>query len=261
MLKKTKILVFLTGMVIVLFFTVDARNASSNVVGGKHDLSSSGNSNFQFSGATPDDDQPCLFCHTPHGANTTQTYDTNPNTVGASGNLFGSFLWNRALPKRTWTPYTSTTMNHNTSNGPGILSLLCLSCHDGVGAMNVLINYTAGGQPVNMGSYDQFGDSSTFARENIGEGACAGGGPNCATGGGELQNDHPIGFVYDDTLDTGLNPIAGMSQAVRDRMMRITNGRMECSSCHDPHMTNPGGNNFLVMSNTGSQLCLQCHKK
>jgi predicted CXXCH cytochrome family protein len=33
---------------------------------------------------------------------------------------------------------------------------------------------------------------------------------------------------------------------------------IECSSCHDPHTTNPL---FLRVSNEGSRLCLTCHDK
>ncbi|MDA8241065.1 MAG: cytochrome c3 family protein [Nitrospiraceae bacterium] len=267
MRNKYIIFGFISTLIVVVFLALDARYAAATVVGGKHDLSFSGSANFQY--AT---DEPCIFCHTPHAANVNTVYSTDPasssNTGSGNSAPGGQFLWNRALPQRTWNVYSSSTLNANTSGGPGTLSLLCLSCHDGVGAMNVLLNY-ASGQPASMGFLqNQFGDFSTsdpnIGPLNIGGGQCDGGaGTGCVGGGGDLQNDHPIGFVYDNALataDGGLNPPASLNTALKSRMT-VTGNRMECSTCHDPHITNLGGNAFLVMSNTGSALCLQCHNK
>lgn len=257
---KKKLLILLSFAVIftALFSAVAVRYAAATVVGGKHDLSFNGGAYFQYL-----TDEVCIFCHTPHAANINTVYSTNPNnrTNTGSGNAapHGQFLWNRALPSRTWSVYSSDTMNSNTSGGPGTLSLLCLSCHDGVGAMNVLLNYSSG-QPVSFNVENQFGDGPSdniWSALNIGGASCAG--DDCS-GGGNLQNDHPIGFVYDNTGDPGLNPLGSLNQVLQKRM-GITGNRMECSTCHNPHMTNPGGNNFLVMSNEGSALCLQCHNK
>ena len=68
----------------------------------------------------------CVFCHTPHGANT---------EVSAP-------LWNRALSGATYTPYTSSSIDaQDIAATPGGSSKLCLSCHDGtlaIGTVNVL---------------------------------------------------------------------------------------------------------------------------
>jgi predicted CXXCH cytochrome family protein len=259
MKRKFLILLSLTFMVMVVSGTLTARYAAATVSGGKHDLSLFGGAYFQYL-----TDEVCIFCHTPHAANVNTVYSTNPNTRTNTGTgntaLGGKFLWNRALPDRTWSVYSSATLNSDTSGGPGTLSLMCLSCHDGVGAMNVLLNYTPEGQPASFNAENQFGDGpsdSIWASLNIGGGNCTG--DDC-TGGGDLQNDHPIGFVYNSALDTGLNPLGSLN-AILQKRMAITGNRMECSTCHDPHLTNPGGNNFLVMSNSGSALCLQCHNK
>ncbi|MBN4058944.1 cytochrome c3 family protein [bacterium AH-315-J04] len=40
----------------------------------------------------------------------------------------------------------------------------------------------------------------------------------------------------------------------------MPNGRVECTSCHDPH-NQSGAPYMLVKSNARSALCLTCHKK
>jgi len=265
--SKSKILSLVLISVIALFITVSVRNAASTVAGGKHDLSWNGSANLKF-----DTLDVCVFCHTPHAANTNQTYNTNPvaGPFGSGGTQAGKLLWNRRLPSHAFTPYSSPTLNASPviSAASTPYSMLCLSCHDGIGAMNVLLNYADNNtQPLPVGAFteNQFGDFGTgdpnFGALNIGDAVCTG--DNCASGGGNLQNDHPIGFLYNDASDTGLKPISGMSAALQ-RRMALTNNRMECSTCHDPHITNDGTdkkNMFLVVRNDGSALCFQCHNK
>lgn len=263
------VLSVLVASIIGLFHAPPVQKAAAVVSGGKHDMSDWGGSNFQY-----DTSEICVFCHTPHSANTDQSYDTDPTVVGSNPLLNGEFLWNRAMPVRAWSPYTSSTLNSNTSSGPGKLSLLCLSCHDGVGAMNVLINNPGSGigtapAPLSM-NQNQFGDFSLngiFGALNIGEGVCDGGaGTNCTAGTGvNLQNDHPIGFVYEYTVDPGLKAPATFPTWLR-RRMAITGNRVECSTCHDPHRTNePGDDNMFLADDTNnnaqSGLCFACHDK
>ena len=259
-MQKKRVLLTILTVSIVLISSIGARNATARVQGGLHDLSLTGTSPFA-SGNTED---PCVFCHTPHHAATTQSYGTNPNVVGAAANISG-FLWNRAIPVRAWTPYTSATLNANTAGGPGTLSLLCLSCHDGIGAMNVLVNNPSTGAPDQPSFMNQFGDFAiadpSIGRLNIGGGQCTG--DNCVTGGGNLQNDHPIGFSYDTVpgVDSGIKAFASVHPTLQTRLGLTSNHSLECSTCHDPHLDNVAGQNFLVMSNANSALCLGCHNK
>lgn len=262
-MRKNSLLIVVLLICLTLIYTLTAQNAAARVQGGRHDLSISGTSGFS-SGNTED---VCVFCHTPHRAATTQSYGVNPNTIGVAASVSG-FLWNRAIPVRTWTPYTSTTLQANTAGGPGTLSLLCLSCHDGIGAMNVLLNYPNDtgipDQPVNR---NQFGDFSvsdpSIGRLNIGGGVCDPASDNCPSGGGNLQNDHPIGFSYDSVVaaDGALVAYGSIPLAIRNRLALTSNHSVECSTCHDPHLDNFGGTNFLVLSNNNSALCLGCHVK
>lgn len=264
MLDK-KVFILITALILsVLFYTYGVRNSTAGVAGGKHDLSMWGGSSF--GGQT---EEICVYCHTPHSANKNRIYTTNPNNTldTGSGNtaLNGQYLWNRALPGQAFQVYTSDTYTFKGSPPqPGKFSLLCLSCHDGIGAMNVLINYPSDWDDFFTDpNFNQFGDFSVndpnIGPLNVGEASCS---EDACTGGTNLQNDHPVGFLYNDAQasDNGLKPYNNLPLQIQSRL-NITGGYVECSSCHDPHRTNSGGNMFLVMDNTGSQLCLGCHNK
>ena len=65
----------------------------------------------------------CVYCHTPHGAN---------SAVAAP-------LWNRTIKATTYTTYNTPSLTQPVSQ-PGINSLTCLSCHDGQTAIDSIIN-------------------------------------------------------------------------------------------------------------------------
>lgn len=242
---------------VILFANWNDKAESVGVVGSKHDFSILGGSNFQFETV-----QACIFCHTPHGANINTK---NKDTVGAD--LNGLLLWNRNSPGQSFNVYRSSTLDYAgtiTSPQPGPRSLLCMSCHDGIGAINVLLN---GGELAAWGGTDQnqIGDfTGPLASLNIG--GATNTGANLATdwgdGGDNLTDDHPVGFVFDSALATSdgnlHTPIS--SQFVdAGKVIRLFEGRLECSSCHNPH--DNSNTKFLVMSNDSSALCLTCHDK
>lgn len=277
---KIKVLtVILAAAAFVTLFGI--RQGLTSVVGGPHDLSQTGPGTFTF--AT---DQVCVFCHTPHGANINQSYYADPGDMTYNGTaapqsgglINGLYLWNRQAPERSFSIYTSATLEQPAGYGqPGLVSMLCLSCHDGIGAMNVLLNYPAGatfdgnGYLFGVGGRNQFGDFSVsdpfVGPLNIAEGQADGGSGTQGDPltGLDLTNDHPIGMVYTDiqALDAGLRStgdVLNFTQTLVDRL-DITEGRLECSTCHDAHVTNPDGNKFLVLDNTNSYLCTRCHLK
>jgi predicted CXXCH cytochrome family protein len=263
MLGKSRTFILCLLMAGGLFYAYTVRNSTAGVAGGLHDLSWTGAGGGQFGGGT---DQVCVFCHTPHGANTNKGYTTNPNNPTVGPNIGGQYLWNRALPANTFQVYTSETYSQkNNPPQPGIHSLLCLSCHDGIGAMNVLLNYPADWDTGWSPLINQFGDAPndpTIKFLNIGEASCSG--DDC-TGGTDLRNDHPVGFNYQDAYNsdqTGLKPLSSLPLILQQRL-QLSNNNVECSTCHDPHLTNTSypGNMFLVRSMNGSQLCLDCHNK
>jgi predicted CXXCH cytochrome family protein len=169
--------------------------------------------------------QICIFCHTAHNADMT--------TVDAP-------LWNHEVSTRTYTLYNSPTMDATTTQPAGV-SRLCLSCHDGTVAV------------------DSYGGS---------QGVILLGG-DLAIGADGLANDHPVSFPYTDALadlDGELFPPtsspSGIGSTIHNDL--LIGGSLECSSCHDVHNGGAAAavnDNLLMITQTGSQLCLTCHDK
>lgn len=144
-------------------------------------------------------------------------------------------LWNHKMSTATFTVYSSPTLKA-TVGQPSASSLACLSCHDGTVALD-----SFGGR---TGTQFIQGDAKL---------------------GTDLNNDHPISFLYDTALAHNKKNMAdpstttsGLGSTIQNDLL-FTN-KMECASCHDVH----NGTNvakLLVKSNAGSQLCLTCHAK
>jgi len=107
-------------------------------------------------------------------------------------------------------------------------SLLCLSCHDGVVASDVFTS-----------------SHSTRLASQVGASHLGYGG----LGG------HPVGIKY----PVG-DPKYHLPAAVTaDGRIKLPDGRVQCTSCHDPH--NHGRHaGMLVKSDERSRLCLSCHR-
>ncbi|MFQ5494340.1 MAG: cytochrome c3 family protein [Phycisphaerae bacterium] len=174
--------------------------AQTGITGSDHDF------NGKF-GLT----QICLPCHTPHKADT--TIDAAP-------------LWNHEVSSQTFTMYTTLSGRTGDVDGP---SKLCLSCHDGVTAID-----SFGGQS---------GTQLMLGSEVIGT---------------DLSDDHPIGITY--VADTDFHTVAEVEGAGLP-LFNVGSDvdRVECGSCHNPHDDSNG--HFLRVDNTGSNLCLTCHIK
>ncbi len=216
-----------TLLTLCIFF-ISASLASAGVVDSKHNLSVSGASTFRSTNET----EVCIFCHTPHGAS------ANP-------------LWNRNLDSAGYTMYSSPSMNATLPSAPTGISLLCMSCHDGVSALNVLVNYGTV-NPITMDqNYTKLGDLSYPPTHD----------PNLTK---DLSNDHPVSFTYDTTLannDNGLYDPGANGANITP--LKLYGGKLECATCHDPHEegTLTGTAPFLRMSNSNSDMCLKCHNK
>lgn len=222
-----------------------------------HNLSST-TPNFYFQGGN--EDEICIFCHTPHG-----------------GILDGP-LWNRNLPVGTFTHYNSATLEATAGSATRPVkpeSLLCLSCHDGLISVSRVINESPSG-PITFYGDPNVKVSFAPGTPNI-PGPSIGMSPT-STSGRDLTDDHPISLSYRKAYDSevasganGLNdPTAAVAKGVR---VFGADERVECSSCHDPHVdydtmpgmgsanTDPRYAPFLIMPNDGSALCLACHNK
>lgn len=143
-------------------------------------------------------------------------------------------LWNRNLLPTAYRPYTSTSLNAKPGQPTGS-SKLCLSCHDGTIALGAVASRNT---PISMA-----GGVTTMP-------------PGKANLGTNLADDHPISFKYDRTL-AGQNPKLKDPLALPEQLRLDANDELQCTTCHDPHNNSRG--KFLVMDNSGSQLCKSCH--
>jgi predicted CXXCH cytochrome family protein len=251
--------VFLLGIMVLMALPAWGRG-TGGVENTIHNLSST---NTTFSTYAADNlDEVCAFCHTPHG-----------------GSLTGA-LWNHDLPAAdSFTHYNSATLSStlralSPARDINSESLLCMACHDGSISVDHLINdpNVLGGAQITI----YFGNTNVEIMDFFGiPGSRIGSEPGTQAGTGQLADDHPISFSYDEVL---LDPTyAGGS---RDGEMRTVTAatnwlgegvrffapgnRVECSSCHDPHVdyiTDTAYTPFLIRPNDGSNLCLACHNK
>ena len=192
---------------------------------GMHDLSPGGTSPIKGHLGSP-----CYYCHAPHsGLNGTAGVAQTP-------------LWNQTLSSvKAYTVYTSATMVNtpNPSPPPGTDSTLCLSCHDGTvaGSPGALVPYGRVPMSGQMNASDVFGTN--------------------------LSTMHPVSLVLPLKTAPGLLPSLTAkppSTADTTGKVQLINGNVECTSCHNPHVQNiDPSDEFLVIKNTNSALCLACH--
>ena len=235
----------------------------------------------------------CVYCHTPHGANSNLPLP----------------LWNRTIKATTYVTYAQlgTASLTQTVVQPGANSLACLSCHDGQVAVDSVINMPGSGgyNKAQSGSQsDSFlnawnnpsGNNATDSHMGLNsqDGCLVCHAPGSAVGrtatdftvfaiGTDLRNDHPVGVHFPTGLAaTDFKPPNGVRPDVswfdKDgdarpdstevRLYNYGEGPMvECASCHDPHGVPTAGTGsqfnptFLRIANTGSALCLTCHTK
>ncbi|MDH4107989.1 MAG: hypothetical protein OEW35_06715 [Gammaproteobacteria bacterium] len=271
MLSPIRSSIFLAGCSLLLAGLA----VQAQVVGSQHDLTTGGTGQ----GGTALTDQVCVFCHTPHGSDTTAPVP----------------LWNKLLgdPGAYQRYSTLATPSFDSTEAPvGSVSLACLSCHDGTQAMDVVINGPG------SGNYNPLGAQIDPGAIGVMLGAPV---PVLGT---DLTNDHPISMQYGGG---GLTVADGPGQAPAGALgdpdfnlpfMALINGQpiwwvdsaagnpgvrersdmllytrndlgqqepfVECGSCHDPHNSSTqvvGQVAFLRVSNAASAVCTACHIK
>ena len=249
--------------------------AQAQIKDTKHNLGTTGTGINKFSGTA----EICVFCHTPHGADTSAAVP----------------LWNRTLPApASFTTYDSLgTSSLDGKTAPvGSVSIACLSCHDGATSMSAVINAPGSGT-----TGDAAWTAGTWSGANQTGGVLAAG--IITNIGKDLKNEHPIGIQYGGGGLTVTAPTGQLKDAdfkmpsnsdingtkvwwvdteatangtrQKSDMLLYTRAAtagytgqteaepfVECASCHDPHTTNQ---TFLRVSNAGSAVCLACHVK
>ncbi len=252
-------------MVVCYMFAISGMASAAGIAGSKHDFSSysgdQGVTNFarNFT-STPGGEgiqEPCVFCHTPHAA------------------APGGFLWNRTNYVATsYLMYSSSTWTGSES-GPTGLTLMCMSCHDGITSIAVgdnggtLINAPSPGTNpgdvslVTVGAYQYIGEVYWQPGNFIipGWGANIGNQmPESGSTQANLSDDHPVSFEWQiGMMPTGIIDPGNWVGEGATLLKLFGNNRMECSTCHNVH--NNTNEPFLRMSNTGSNMCLTCHDK
>lgn len=252
-MKKYILVCFAIGLV-VAFASIAMAGVlpGSGIAGSKHDLSTTGP--LTTVGNTMTENRICVFCHTPHFA-------AKAGTADVTG-LDYYPLWNHALSVATYATYTNggaadptnpanpVNLNADLSNGPGGVSKLCLSCHDGSVALN---------------AYGVFQNNPTVGGNNFAITDLTNGSSFQIGAGGSLANHHPVGFNYDQVaaVDTGIYPSDTIMNGSSGLPISsfLWYGNIECVSCHSVHNKGNDGYTFLWVDDTGSQLCLSCHDK
>ncbi|MFA5242329.1 MAG: cytochrome c3 family protein [Sulfuricella sp.] len=236
--SKTLSFLLLVGLIILPLTTF------ATIVGSRHDLSAGMGAAYDHGLVFNDYGQVCVYCHTPH--------DSNKDNGG-------KLLWNKPFSTATYTLYSSPTAKLTTSQPTGATSssALCLSCHDGTIAVDTLVNMP--NQPFTPSTIHARMSTDASA-DSCGQCHSAGASPTiravrAAFLGTDLSNEHPVNMAYDDTINTGLNPVGNVTAAG----LKLYNGKVECATCHDPHNANIGV--FLRMTNAQSALCTTCHLK
>lgn len=149
-----------------------------------------------------------------------------------------SGLWNQKLSTQVYSTYSSNT-SANTTMQPilGGVSNQCLSCHDGTVAVGTTMAY---GQVTTRGSMytqDVFGSN--------------------------LQASHPFSMAtpLKDSVSLAESLTTSGKTADPTDAVKLINGNIECTSCHDPHVQAKDlvSRNFLVRDSSYGALCLACH--
>ncbi|GKT12718.1 MAG: multiheme protein [Thiomicrorhabdus sp.] len=229
----------------------------TDIVNTKHNLSASGPGTLK---ATTES-RVCVFCHTPHAGTV--------NTGEASAPL-----WNRTLSDTAvYSEYTSPSINAVDTGKPSGSSRMCLSCHDGALVIGN-VNYAYGVLNAAFGMQGTDGDGTMQS----GTGENTGFTRNLGT---NLTNDHPISFTFDSALATADSELRDPNAeahlgnrvpGVSNPIVPLENGKVQCISCHDPHIpkekflrlnrtqntSNPTAGTFTESQDI---VCIACHEK
>ncbi len=213
----------------------------------------------------------CVFCHTPHHALLSSMTEAGGGTATSPSYLP---LWSHSVNAESFTPYYSALYNgvvSQTMRADDVLvgpSRLCMSCHDGVTAVDAYYNnFTAGTAVVDGGP-----DGNNFLHIAVGR----------DSGTYSVSRSHPMGFDLKafiagpnatgyvsallDNVYKGNTNGPKVSTRLYDPTGSGTVGYMTCATCHDVHnklnVPEATVNPYLTLApQTDSALCLTCHNK
>lgn len=146
----------------------------------------------------------------------------------------GAPLWNREMGKVVYTLYESSTL-YSIPGQPDGTSKLCLSCHDGTVALGKVLHR----QKEFVMLKTSMGRMPRGKRANLGS---------------DLSDDHPISFDPASAVSTSAELV---HPAPEDDIRYDKNGKIQCTTCHNPHVNTHG--HFMVKSNRNAGVCKTCH--
>ncbi|MDH5378928.1 MAG: hypothetical protein OEX00_11440, partial [Gammaproteobacteria bacterium] len=168
---------------------------------------------------------PCIYCHVP------------PDKADADADDKGAIPgWNRFEPATDrFRLYDSMYLDSKTRT-PSPISLLCLSCHDGTMAVDMVV--------FKPGNFDAAEDAAFHMRINGEDNTVSCG--KCHNGrvahdisikhlDTDLKNDHPISMRYAGLLRSDIDFRKPHTPGGFDNGVRLYEGRVECASCHNVH--------------------------
>jgi predicted CXXCH cytochrome family protein len=208
--------------VVSAFFMLASISSFADIKNSKHDFSSKAWAANQI----------CIVCHTPHNSDASITQAP---------------LWNHTTTTATFTMYSNAnTLDGVVDNTPNPISKMCLSCHDGVTAID---SYGGASGTILLNTTNFPGTKANL--------------------GSSLANDHPISMTFTSSTatadkelwDPSTTSVTDLGGTIKDKM--LFNDKIECASCHDVHNSGTSSTHgkMLLLSNTASALCLTCHKK
>jgi len=189
----------------------------------------------------------CVYCHIP------------PEEAGANPQDFGGIDgWNRYVPALSnYQIYDSPSLD-NKSSGPNPISMLCLSCHDGTMAVDMVVFRPA--------TFDPSTDNAMHMRINPEDNIESCG--KCHNGqvahditvkmlGTDLRNDHPISMQYAGLNFRDVDFRAPDTPDGFSNGVKLYNGNVECMTCHNVH----DPSRELLLRANAEVLCFTCHTK
>ncbi len=171
----------------------------------------------------------CLYCHPPISSEPTQTP-----------------LWSQTQSDSEFSMYVDAYQANRNS-----LSMLCLSCHDGASSKNSIVDILdEKGSTLKSTNIDTNPVYMKTSRNLTLTGSY-----------GDLNDDHPVSIDYipgKAGLKSKSEMLLGQWKGATTVEDLLINGKVECTSCHDPHFNDSKGI-FLRNENHNSQLCFSCH--
>lgn len=164
----------------------------------------------------------CIYCHASHNS-----------VTPVKG------LWNHNLSSASYSYYNSSTYTQGVPLvSAASSSRQCMSCHDGTVALGETQNYQ---------------NATRVVRSQLSQ---------AGNMGVDLSTSHPFGFNQWNKDSSLVDCLFSTSRTTGNTSVKLNNGRIECSTCHEPHLQSLDpvrSSSFLVINNKYGAICLACH--